>query len=181
MTVIWLTGLPGTGKSTIAHAVMAQAKERGEADGLRLLELDAIRKYITPNPAYTEEERAIVYRALATMTYLLAQEGKHVVVDATDNTGTGRQAARELLSGVTGFHVVSLICDDATRQAWEEARGTQLYSRAKAGMPNVPGATGRYVKEKHPSLTIATDTLAPPDAASAIRKLFNETQGDQPT
>ena len=68
---LWLTGLPGSGKSTILQELSRILSESGiEAV---TLSLDHIRKVITPEPKYTDEERDIVYRALVMMAHLLIE------------------------------------------------------------------------------------------------------------
>jgi adenylylsulfate kinase-like enzyme len=49
---IWITGLPGSGKSAIARGAAAQLRSRGE--GVVVLELDEIRRVITPAPTYSD-------------------------------------------------------------------------------------------------------------------------------
>ena len=46
---IWITGLPGSGKTTIAQGVAARLAAEGR--GARILELDAIRRLVTRQPA----------------------------------------------------------------------------------------------------------------------------------
>jgi len=78
---IWITGLPGSGKTTIAQGVAARLAAEGR--GARILELDAIRRLVTPDPTYSDEERRVLYRALAVMAALLVEAGSNVIVDAT--------------------------------------------------------------------------------------------------
>ncbi|RJS76434.1 adenylyl-sulfate kinase, partial [Methanophagales archaeon] len=54
---VWVTGLPGSGKSVIADKVRGILAERGI--NVKVLELDEIRKFITPKPSYSEQERDI--------------------------------------------------------------------------------------------------------------------------
>src|SRR3972149_6202686 len=70
---IWVTGPPGSGKTTLARGVAAALEARGVA--LKLLELDEVRKVVTPAPTYSETERDIVYRALAYLAKLLTEAG----------------------------------------------------------------------------------------------------------
>ncbi|MEK6526177.1 MAG: adenylyl-sulfate kinase, partial [Nitrospirota bacterium] len=60
---IWITGLPASGKSSI----VASLRPRLETLGLRVevLESDAVRRFLTPAPTYSREERDLFYRALA--------------------------------------------------------------------------------------------------------------------
>ena len=59
---VWITGLPGSGKSVVARAVAGTLQAGGK--DVRVLELDAIRRVITPAATYTDAEREAVYRAL---------------------------------------------------------------------------------------------------------------------
>src|SRR5574337_1530515 len=79
--VAWFTGLPGSGKSSIAREVARRLEARGIR--VRVLELDEIRRVVTPSPNYTAQEREVVYRALAYMAWLLYNEGVSVIIDAT--------------------------------------------------------------------------------------------------
>ncbi|HET7874221.1 MAG TPA: adenylyl-sulfate kinase, partial [Methylomirabilota bacterium] len=78
---IWITGLPGSGKSVLARAAAAELNALGEP--VRVLELDEIRQAITPRPQYTAVEREVVYRALVLMAAFLAEVGTAVIIDAT--------------------------------------------------------------------------------------------------
>jgi len=93
--VVWFTGLPGCGKTTIAQRVKAILSEKGTS--AKILQLDEIRRAITPHPRYTDEERDIVYASLAYMAKLLAEEGVNVIVDATANRRRYRDFARGLI------------------------------------------------------------------------------------
>jgi len=62
---IWITGPPGSGKSALARATAGELRAGGDA--VVVLELDEIRKVITPAPTYSDIERDVVYRALVYM------------------------------------------------------------------------------------------------------------------
>ena len=68
---IWITGLPGSGKSRLARRVAAALAALGEP--AVVLELDEIRKVLTPAPKYSEAERDLVYRALVFMAVELTE------------------------------------------------------------------------------------------------------------
>jgi adenylylsulfate kinase len=61
-SAIWITGPPASGKSLLARAAAAELGAEGRA--VVVLELDEIRKVVTPSPTYTDTERDVVYRAL---------------------------------------------------------------------------------------------------------------------
>ena len=62
---IWLTGLPASGKSTIAVALRPQLEQLKLS--VEVLESDAVRRVLTPTPTYSLAERDLFYRALAFM------------------------------------------------------------------------------------------------------------------
>ena len=65
---VWVTGPPGSGKSVVARAAAEVLRARGTP--VEILELDAMRKVVTPAPTYSEGERTLVYRALTVLPTL---------------------------------------------------------------------------------------------------------------
>ena len=89
---IWITGLPGSGKSVLARAAARRLRERGVP--VRILELDALREVLTPRPTYGDREREAVYRLLAFTAAAVAEAGVPVIVDATAHRRRWRELAR---------------------------------------------------------------------------------------
>jgi adenylylsulfate kinase len=102
---IWITGLPGSGKSVLARAAAAELHARGRP--VTILEMDAIRKIVTPSPTYSDLEREAVYRILAVMAARLVDAGVPVIVDATAHRRRWREFARGL---IPRFAEVQLQC-----------------------------------------------------------------------
>jgi len=80
---VWLTGLPASGKSTVARALAAELGGKGIRAAV--LESDAVRREITPNARYGEAEREAFYSTLAYLARVLVLHGVPVIVDATAN------------------------------------------------------------------------------------------------
>ena len=81
---LWITCLPGSGKTTIAGETEKLLEKTGY--GTLTLNLDQILKFLTPNASYTEEERELVCRSLVIMARLLVRHGiKNIIIDATGN------------------------------------------------------------------------------------------------
>ena len=51
---VWITGLPASGKSTIARALVHELGSRG-VDDVAVLESDALRRVLTPAPTYSDD------------------------------------------------------------------------------------------------------------------------------
>jgi len=148
---LWITGLPATGKSWLARELQRHLK-------FEWLRLDLFRKEIVPKPTYSEEERKYVYERLAERAAALVKEGKNVVIDATDNLGTGRSKARELIKD---FGVVQLKCTPQMAAWLEENKRKKplpgmerLYERAKKGEIQLPGVNAPYREEQNPLIVI---------------------------
>lgn len=155
---IWITGLPGSGKTTLARAVAAALSVRGVA--VKRLELDEIRRVITPTPTYATAEREIVYRALVYMAKLLTEAGVPVIIDATGHRRAWRELARML---IPHFAEVQLRCPLAVCVERERMRQSGLAPRgiyARAGQPGatVPGLSVPYEESHSPELVLDTDT-----------------------
>lgn len=167
---IWITGPPGSGKTTLA---------RGAAKGLdawgvpaKILELDAIRKILTPRPTYSEWEREIVYRALAFMAKLLTDARVPVLIDATAHRRSWRELAREL---IPFFAEVQLVCSLEVCREREKARSSGHAPRgvyARAGRPGatVPGVDVPYENALHPELILDTHTT---DLWTQVQKVLH--------
>ena len=102
---VWVTGPPGSGKTTVARAAAEILHARGEP--VRVLELDAIRSRLVPDPEYSETERELVYRSLGYMTAQLTQAGVPVIVDATAHRRRWRELAR---AAIERFAEVQILC-----------------------------------------------------------------------
>src|SRR5262249_34453921 len=90
---IWITGIPGSGKTVIARAAEDQLRASGVP--VRRLEMDEIRKILTPEPRYTDREREVVYRAIVYMATLLTEADMPVIIDATAHRRAWRTLARQ--------------------------------------------------------------------------------------
>jgi adenylylsulfate kinase len=149
----------------------------------RVLELDEIRKVLTPRPKYTEPERAIVYAALTYMAKLLVDEGVNVIIDATGNLRAYRDNARLLIKD---FGEIYIECPLEVCMARESGRHAQfapagIYKKGKTGgSRTVPGLNVPYEAPLKPIATI--DCRTPPDeagirAAEAVMEHFKWREG----
>jgi adenylylsulfate kinase len=164
---VWITGPPGSGKSVLARAVAAELDAHLERPVV--LELDEIRKVLTPSPTYSDVERDLVYRALVYMAVLLNETGRPVIIDATAHRRAWRELARR---SIVRFAEVQLVCPleicrerEARRVSGHAPRG--IYERSGQPGARVPGVDIPYESATNPELTI--DTSQEPLARSAGR------------
>ena len=175
---VWLTGLPGSGKSTIARSLKEEMASRGI--GSQVLRLDAFRKIIVPEPQYTETERDIVYNTLVFIAKLLTQNGINVILDATANRRRWRDAARD---EIEKFYEVFIDCPLEVCMEREASRTDNLvisglYKKALErrrigetstdGLGQMVGVDVPYEEPLSPDLVIDSNSTAPLEASVII-------------
>lgn len=165
---IWITGLPGSGKSAIARATATALSARGDA--VTLLELDQMRRVVTPAPSYSEAERDLVYRGLVYVAATLVSAGVPVLLDATGHRREWRDLARAI---IPAFAEVQLscpldVCRERERARVPGAAPAGIYAQAGQPGATVPGVDVPYEPALAPELTIDTTRETPAAAAARI-------------
>lgn len=164
---VWITGLPASGKSTIARALTRELEAR-RVDAA-MLESDAWRPVLTPDPTYSEEERDTFYGKLSFLAALLVSRGVPVIVDATANRRRYRDQAR---AAIGRFVEVFVDCSLEVCMA-RDPKG--LYRRARGGHSStMPGLQAPYEPPEHPDLVVFGDDDTPETAARHIVTLLEE-------
>lgn len=166
--VIWFTGLPGCGKTTIAQQVKALLSEMGIH--VKILQLDEIRRVITPHPKYTEEERDMVYASLAYMAKLLAEQGTNVIVDATANRRRYRDLARSLMTNFAEAYIKAPLDVCVARESKRRAEFSpkDIYKKAAQEKAAVPGVNVSYEEPLAPEITVDSASMTPDQSARHI-------------
>lgn len=160
--VVWLTGLPASGKTTLACALRRTLNARGIS--AIVLDSDALRHMLLPNSSYAPAERDWFYHRLVERAVLLAHKGEHVIIAATGNRRYYRAAARAQLG--PRFAEVWVRCPADVCRA-RDPKG--LYSRAAAGViRNLPGVDAPYETPEQPEAVVDTEHQTPEQAAEIV-------------
>jgi adenylylsulfate kinase len=171
---IWITGVPGSGKSTLARGA---AKELHALHSpVRVLELDEIRKTLTPSATYTEAERDEVYRTLVYLAAMLTEAGVPVIIDATAHRRAWRELARR---EIPHFAEVQVLCPVDVARDRERKRPAghaprDIYAQAERPGAAVPGVNVPYEPALAPELLIDT---AREDAKSGATRIVALARG----
>lgn len=139
--VVWLTGLPASGKSTLAARVNARL-----AHPAVILDSDELRTILEAS-SYATTDREHFYRVLARLAATLARQGLVVLVAATAQRRAHRDHARDLAPRFLEVFVSTPLEECARR----DVKG--LYAGAAAGeIAALPGVGVAYEPPQHPDI-----------------------------
>ncbi len=161
--VIWLTGLSGAGKSTIANLV----EKRLHADGRHtyLLDGDNVRHGLNKDLGFTEEDRVENIRRVAEVARLMVEAGLIVLVSFISPFRAERRMARDLME--PGEFIEVHI--DTPLNVAEERDVKGLYKKARAGqLKNFTGIDSPYEAPDNAEIVIDTTRMSPEAAAEEI-------------
>lgn len=167
--VVWLTGLSGAGKSTIANLVDKKLHALGRHS--YLLDGDNVRHGLNRDLGFTEEDRVENIRRVAEVARLMADAGLIVVTAFISPFQAERQMARDLME--PGEFIEVFVDTPLSVAEQRDVKG--LYQKARAGqLKNFTGIDSPYQAPEHPELRIDTTAMTAVDAAEAIVSLLIE-------
>ena len=171
---VWVTGLPGSGKSVVSQGLHKLLKQKGIH--AQLLASDALRKVLTPKPTYSLEERDIVYATLVYVAKLLIQNDVNVIIDATGNLRRYRENARKQIPHFIEAYLecpLNVCIQRETKRGKTYQAPKQIYKRALKGKaPTVPGVGQPYEPPLNPEITINTTRHTPEQCAQKILEVI---------
>ncbi|MGH7619595.1 MAG: adenylyl-sulfate kinase [Gemmatimonadaceae bacterium] len=158
--VIWFTGLPSAGKTTIATRVVGELRRRGHA--VEHLDGDTIRD-IFPHTGFSREERDAHVRRVGYLASRLEQHGVFVVASLISPYAESRQFVRGLCENFVEVYV-STSRDECERR---DVKG--LYAKARAGViVKFTGVDDPYEPPTQPDVVIDTQRVSLDDAGSRV-------------
>jgi len=170
--VVWFTGLPASGKTTIARGVA----ERLRRDGYRVEVLDGdwVRKTINPDAGFTRDERRRHLLRVAWIARLLARNGVVVLCSFVSPYRSVREEVRRIIEEEVPFIEVYVKCslEECIRR---DPKG--LYRRALRGeIPHFTGISDPYEEPERPDIVVDTERFGVEENVekvySYVRKLL---------
>jgi adenylyl-sulfate kinase len=159
--VVWLTGLSGAGKSTIADVLVPRLKAAGRK--VELLDGDVVRTNLSKGLGFSREDRDINIARIAWVAHLLARNGVVVVVAAISPFRAARDAARATIGDFVEVHVAPPL--DACIK--RDVKG--LYAKALSGeIQQFTGVSDPYEEPLRPEVSIDTSRVSVEDGVARI-------------
>ena len=162
---LWFTGLPSSGKSTLASALADRLTAQGHR--VQVLDGDQVRPYLSQGLGYSREDRDINVRRIGWVARLLAGHGVVVLVPVIAPYADARQAVRDDHSAAGVAYGEVFV---STSLEVSEARDVKgLYARARRGeLRGLTGVDDPYERPLSPELVIDTARV---DVGTAVERL----------
>ena len=162
--VLWLTGLSGSGKSTIANALEKQLYAEGKKT--YVLDGDNIRHGLNKDLGFTDKDRVENIRRVAEVAKLMCDAGLIVITAFISPFRAEREMARSLFQS----DVYKEIFISTPLKIAEQRDPKGLYKKARSGeIPNFTGINSPYEKPIKPELTIDTSKTS---VAQSVKKIL---------
>jgi bifunctional enzyme CysN/CysC len=161
--VLWLTGLSGAGKSTIANRIEKQLAAQGRHT--YLLDGDNVRHGLNKDLGFAAQDRVENIRRVAEVARLMVDAGLIVLVSFISPFRAERRMARGLFE--PGEFLEVFVDTPLAVAEGRDAKG--LYRKARRGeLKNFTGIDSPYETPEHPEIRIDTTQLSPEQAADLV-------------
>ncbi|MCS7366139.1 MAG: adenylyl-sulfate kinase [archaeon GB-1867-035] len=166
--VVWITGLPGSGKTTIARGVAEKLRQKGLK--VELLDGDEVRRWLSPEAGFTREDRTRHLIRVAHVAKLLARNGVIVIASFVSPYRDVRRKAREIVEG-EGIPFIEVYVECSLEECIRrDPKG--LYKRALRGeIKHMTGIDDPYESPENPEVKVNTEKYS---ANENIRRVMRE-------
>ncbi len=171
---IWMTGLSGSGKSTVANELEKRLVALGRHT--MLLDGDNVRMGLNRNLGFKESDRIENIRRISEVSKLMNDAGLIVITSFISPYTRDRKSARDIIGSDSFFEVyISTPLEECERR---DVKG--LYRKARAGeIPNFTGISSPYDVPENPDVTIDTSRLTLEECVDTIIKALEERSAKQ--
>jgi adenylyl-sulfate kinase len=162
--VLWLTGLSGAGKSTVAGLVASELEARGVT--VERLDGDVVREHLSKGLGFSKEDRDLNIERIGWVASRVARAGGGVVVSAISPYAAARRKARALAEDHAPFIEV-YVATSIEECARRDPKG--LYAKAFAGeIPEFTGVSDPYEAPENAEIVLTTEGRSPEEAAAIV-------------
>ena len=166
---IWLTGLSGSGKSTIAVAAEKVLLERGRS--AYVLDGDNVRHGLNKNLGFSPEDRTENIRRIGEVAKLFTEAGIITLTSFISPYRSDRDAVREIMEA--GAFIEVLV--DASVETCESRDVKGLYKKARAGeIPEFTGISAPYEAPEKPELVLDTNSQSVEESVGSLIRFLEE-------
>jgi len=158
---LWLTGLPSSGKSTLAELVAKRLRTAGHP--VELLDGDEVRLRLSKGLGFSKDDRDENIRRISYVARLLTRVGAVAITAAISPYREIREEARREIGDFVEVYVKCPL-EECVRR---DVKG--LYRKAIGGeIPRFTGISDPYEAPESPDVVVETDREAPEDSAEKI-------------
>ncbi len=162
---LFLTGLSGSGKSTIANVLLVKFLEAGQRP-VTLLDGDIVRKHLSSELGFSREHRDINIRRIGYVASEITKNGGIAVCAPIAPYDAVRKEVRQMIEPHGGFILVHV---DAPLEVCEQRDRKGLYAKARAGLiKEFTGVSDPYEPPEDADVVIDTTDSTPEEAAQRI-------------
>jgi adenylyl-sulfate kinase len=165
--VMWFTGVPAAGKSTVAKVV--EEKLRARDIKVENLDADEWRARMSPDLKYTQADMDLNTKRLAYVGKLISRHGVCVIIAAVAPMREYRDRARDWIENFVEVFV------DCPTEVCKQRDPKGLYAKGDKGIVNdIPGVHVPYEEPKNPEVHLRTDKLSVEQAADQVLSKLEE-------
>lgn len=167
--VVWLTGLSGSGKTTIAKCLERELHAKGYFT--KLLDGDNVRAGLNNNLSFGAEDRVENIRRIAEVAKLFMDGGVITICCFVSPTNDLRELAKEIV-GEKDFILVHV---NTRLSVCEERDVKGLYKKARLGeIPNFTGISAPFDEPINPQVEISTENLSIEESSLMLLQALEE-------
>lgn len=165
--MLWLTGLSGSGKSTVAIALERELHKRGLL--CRILDGDNIRSGINNNLGFSEEDRIENIRRIAEIGKLFVDTGIITIAAFISPNNDLRQMAARIIGSEDFLEIfISTPLEECEKR---DVKG--LYAKARRGeIKNFTGISAPFEAPEHPALSLDTSKMSLEESVRSLLELI---------